>query len=324
MNVQATRPKAGARELAEEMEREDTARGPEPEPEGRSRSGMGGRRLGRGDTPPPLTAAESERLGDLAGEYDAGMRRYAVSRLMVLGMGWDRAGGLADDVVQQMWLEVARRHRDALVPELPEAVVRMRLCRYVKDGIWQHLRRADERVRPVDLEDGAVCALVCALMVGERPATCGGPGLAALPGYLARMVEGLPETERAALLLFCDGVPYQRAAERLGCGTGQMQVRVRRALLLLQLDNPELGWGVPVAVSSLSAEQRELLGRLSPGQREVLLRLTERERDVLLLSLGAGLKRDAIAERLGISRAAVVLVTSACAAAVAAHQALAG
>ncbi|MFE3152804.1 sigma factor-like helix-turn-helix DNA-binding protein [Streptomyces sp. NPDC059218] len=296
--------------LAAGMEQEDIARGPEPEGSVR----MARRRLGRGEMPAPLNGAEAARLGELFAEHDAGMRRYAVARLMSGGRDWDQAVTLAEDLVQQMWLEVARRYRPVLEPGLPDDAVRMRLCRYVKDGIWQHMQRQDERAQPVDFEDGVTCALVCALMVGE-PTTCAAAGLPPLPDYLARMLDALPSAEREALLLLADGVPYPLAAQRAGCSKGQFETRVRRGLLLLQLDNPEFSQP-PVAVEALTAEERAHLARLTPCQQEVVLRLTDRERRVVLLSLVARLNRDQIAARLGISASTVSLAAGACAAAV--------
>lgn len=263
-------------------------------------NGPGGRRLRRGETV-PLSAAQSERLAALYEVHGARLVRYAWRRLTTYGGAeGTRAWSLAEDLAQQAWMQVARTAEGNLLLDaaLPEGEARALLYTRMKWEVAAYLRRRSSAEVPVDWQDAVTCASLCRLL----PERC---VLEGLPPYLARMLAGLPEREREALALWLDGTPLKRIADRLGCSSLGARNLVDRALLLLQIDNPELS-APPVALVSLPAWEQRALSALSPVQREALVRLGETERRaMLLLSEGASIRQ--AAETLGGPDAARVV-----------------
>ncbi|MGW2368263.1 sigma factor-like helix-turn-helix DNA-binding protein [Streptomyces sp. NPDC001667] len=271
-------------------------------------NGPGGRKLRPGEIV-PLTAAQSERLATLYAEYGSRLVGFAVWKLRNRGLLFAEARSLAEDIAQETWVLVARSRTDDLLGAEPlsESFIRGSLFAEVKSLIHQHYRRQMTGESPVDWTDPIVCNTLC-------PVLPGGCARAVLPAYLDVMVSALPERERAALLLRLEGLNMRIVAEHLGCSYPTANRLVETALLLLQIDNPELS-GEPTPVASLVSWERRELARMSAAQQEVLLRMDETARQALLLHVGQGLNITEVARRLGVSRYQVLPVLGACASA---------
>jgi DNA-directed RNA polymerase specialized sigma24 family protein len=248
-----------------------------------------------------LSPEQSARLGELFEQYNAGMVRYAVSRLTRRGQSYAEASVLAEDIVQAMWLRHVREGGKDLLPEVPlsEDETRWRLCARVKQEIFDYYRLRSSSEAPVDWSDAAVCSMLCPLM----PQGCVNAA-PELPPAVAAMVDRLPEQERRALRMRLDGTPPVRVGEWLGCGEFQADSLIRTALLLLQLQYPELS-GPPVAQESLPEQERAALSLLDPERREAVLRLDDLTRRALLLVSG-GMSAEKVAADLGMSRRTTV------------------
>ncbi|WP_405506161.1 sigma factor-like helix-turn-helix DNA-binding protein [Streptomyces purpurascens] len=255
-----------------------------------------------------MTAEQSARLGSLYEQYGARMVRYSYSQLKRRGYDSASAWTVAEDIAQGMWVQVARDGaRGPLLGDesLSEDSVRALLFYKTKHQVLGYVsgRAAGEVV--VDFADPVTCNWLCPLM----PSGC---ALVELPVYLATMVEALPEQERAALLLMLDGLDPRSMAEQLGCGDSTAVRMAESAVLMLQIDNPELS-REPVALESLPQWEREALSELSPERRAALLRLESTTRQALLLK-HQGLSKREIVKRLGLSHdatAAIVRCVSA-------------
>ncbi|MES9554642.1 MULTISPECIES: sigma factor-like helix-turn-helix DNA-binding protein [unclassified Streptomyces] len=256
-------------------------------------NGPGGRRLESGEII-PLTAEQSDQLAVLFEAYGDRLVRYAYSRLCRTRMGNGEAWALAEDAVQSMWVRVARSGASDVLghPEWSETQTRKVLFVRVKREIAEHFALLRSSETAVDWTEPATCNVLCPLM----PSQC---AWADLPDYLARMVAALPEREREALLLKLDGTPHKVMGERLKCSESTADRLAKTAILLLQIDNPELSHP-PVAMESLPEWEQHALTALSAARREVLLRLDDVARSALLLN-GEVPTRD-IAKRLGVSR----------------------
>lgn len=272
-------------------------------------NGPGGRKLSVGEIV-PLTAEQLERLATLYAEFGgARLVHYARRKLMNRGMPWPQADALAEDIVQDTWVSVARETTKPLMAAdaLGEDERRILMFGRVKDTIQQYFRRLSNTERPVDWTDPVVCNTLC-------PVLPGGCARTVLPAYLDAMVTALPDRERAALLLRVEGMNMRLVAEHLGCSYPTANRLVETALLLLQIDNPELS-GEPVPAASLASWERRELARMSAAQQEVLLRMDDTARQALLLHVGQGLNITDVARRLGVPRYQVLPVLGACASA---------
>ncbi|MGW8327955.1 sigma factor-like helix-turn-helix DNA-binding protein [Streptomyces sp. NPDC055897] len=227
--------------------------------------------------------------------------RYACSRLMRTGRSNGEAWSLGEDIVQSMWLQLGRTDATGLLGDesWPEEQVRKVLFARVKRAMSDHFNVLRASERPVDWSDPATCKTLCPLL----PSGC---AWVELPPYLTKMVSALPEREREALLLKLDGTPHRLMGERMGCSESTADRLAKTALLLLQIDNPELS-GLPVPEESLPVWEQRALAERSAAQREVLLRLDETARQALLLS--AELPTREIARRLGVARERVMGAT---------------
>ncbi|MFE9574265.1 sigma factor-like helix-turn-helix DNA-binding protein [Streptomyces sp. NPDC006692] len=263
-------------------------------------NGPGGRRLEPGECV-PLTSKQSERLASLYETYGNRLVRYACSRLMRTGRSNGEAWALGEDIVQSMWLQVGRTDTKGLLGDetWPEEKVRQVLFARVKRAMSDHFNVLRASERPVDWSDPATCNMLCPLL----PSGC---AWVDLPPYLAKMVSALPEREREALLLKLDGTPHRIMGERMGCSESTADRLAKTALLLLQIDNPELS-GPPASVESLPQWEQRALAERSTAQREVLLRLDETARQALLLN--DKLPTREIAQRLGVARERVMGAT---------------
>ncbi|MFJ1999195.1 sigma factor-like helix-turn-helix DNA-binding protein [Streptomyces chartreusis] len=240
----------------------------------------------------PLTAEQSDLLASLYEEYGRRLVRYAYSQLRK----WDRVGTdmwtLAEDITQGMWVQVAREGARGPLGELSVENMGGLLFYRVRQEISRHFKLYSTGEMAVDFADPVTCNWLCPLM----PSGC---ALVELPAYLAAMVEALPEQERAALLLMLDGLDPRSMAERLGCADATAVRLAESAVLMLQIDNPELS-REPVALESLPAWEQDALAGLSPERRAALLRLESVTRQALLLK-SQGVSKQEIAERLGLT-----------------------
>ncbi|MFI9082396.1 sigma-70 family RNA polymerase sigma factor, partial [Streptomyces sioyaensis] len=270
-------------------------------------NGPGGRKLERGEII-ALTPKQSERLAALYEEFGGGrLERYAARKLMNFGLARARASELAEDITQDVWVGVARETTKPLMAAevLSEDERRIFLFGRVKTEVHQYFRRGSTAEYPVDFTDPVTCNLVC-------PVLPGGCARTALPTYLNAIVAKLPEREREALLLRLEGMPMRRLAEHVGVSYPTANRLVETALLLIQIDNPELS-AEPVTLESLPQWEREELARMSAAQRAALLRMDEVSRRALLLHLGQGLNITDVARRLNVPRYQVLPVLGACA-----------
>ncbi|WP_335978911.1 sigma factor-like helix-turn-helix DNA-binding protein [Streptomyces sp. CA2R106] len=247
----------------------------------------------------PLSADQSKRLEMMFLAYNDRLVGYARKRLVLFGRDGSTAQWQAEDVVQAMWGQVARNGRRDLLGDEPlaeDALLRLLYTRtkYALTKVQQPVRET-----AVDWSDAVVCNWLCPLV----PEGCAAE---ALPAYLAKMVAALPEQEREALLLTLDGLPGRVAAQHLQCSRTQVERLASTAVLLLQIDNPELS-GPAVAVDTLPVWEREELGKLSAAKREALLRLDGQTRQALLLR-ARGMTAREVGERLGMSKEQVAVV----------------
>ncbi|MEV0977001.1 sigma factor-like helix-turn-helix DNA-binding protein [Streptomyces sp. NPDC049915] len=251
---------------------------------------------------------QTERLADLYEEFGGGrLERYAARKLMNYGMDRVQAVALADDIAQDVWVAVARETTKPLMAadELSADERRIFLFGRVKTEVHQYFRRGSTSEYPVDWTDPVTCNNLC-------PVLPGGCARTVLPAYLDAMVSALPEREREALLLRVEGMPMRRLAEHLGVSYPTANRLVETALLLIQIDNPELS-ADPVPVESLPEWERTELAHMSAAQRAALLRMDETSRRALLLHVGQGLNITEVARRLDVPRYQVLPVLGACA-----------
>jgi len=132
----------------------------------------------------------------------------------------------ADDVVQDVFLAVMR---SAGCYQAGRATVTAWLCGIARNCVRQRLAR-DRRLMAVDFGDGrepepadpGPADPLAGLLRAERIET------------LRRAVRALPVTYREAVVL-CDlqGMPYDDAAEVIGCPVGTIRSRLHRARVML-------------------------------------------------------------------------------------------
>ncbi|MEY9990697.1 DNA-directed RNA polymerase specialized sigma24 family protein [Streptomyces sp. V4I8] len=250
----------------------------------------------------PLTAEQSERLASLYEAYERLMVRYVYSQLTRRGYHGAGAWERAEDIAQGLWLRVAREGaaQPLLSGEaLTEDSTRAILFSKAKQEVAGYVSSRAAGEIAVDMDDPVTCNRLCPLM----PSGC---ALVELPAYLAAMVDALPEQERAALLLMLDGLDPRSMAEHLDCADSTAERLASAAVLMLQIDNPELS-REPVALESLPEWERRALAALSPERRAALLRLEVTTRQALLLK-HEGLGKREIAKRLGLGYDAVATV----------------
>lgn len=235
------------------------------------------------------------------------MEAYAVRKLLNRGVRRSRAVELAEDIVQDAWVAVARQTTKPLMAadSLSEDERRIFLFSRVKDEIQQYFRRQTSGEAPVDWTDPQICNWLC-------PALPGGCARTTLPAYLDAMVSKLPERERTALLLRLEGMNMRLVAEHVGVSYPTANRLVETALLLIQIDNPELS-AEPVPLESLPKWEREELAGMSAAQRAALLRMDETSRRALLLHVGQDLNITEVARRLNVPRYQVLPVLGSCA-----------
>lgn len=260
---------AGLAEEIERQEREDDARGyePEPEPEGRVRGDD--RRRG-------LSAVQAERVGRLASLH----HRRLVHYLFVRVDDWQ----LAEDLVQEMWLDLAMRpyemddwagRGDAdLYPLLAWRAKRM---------IHQHLR-----LRRNELETvlGAAPA-GDARSVEQRLEALAGPGprdavhcaveellgladTGEISGCWARALGALSPRQRQVIELVCEGMTQRAVAARMGDSHGNVAAHLRAALTVLR-DPAEIARRLAKReAEALPKEWARVVGRLPAVQAQVV------------------------------------------------------
>lgn len=239
----------------------------------------------------PLGSADAERIGRLSALHHARLVRYLCGRI-----GWDRRA-LAEDLVQEMWLELAmrpyqmeewERGDETLFPLLAFRAKRQ-LYRY-----WQVLSNERERVlgagaaeddrssdeRLEALADPGPDATVCAVL--EALGETGEPGWS--PCY-AEAVALLPERQREVLELVCvEGTGVTAVAARLGLTQASVQDAYQRALATLR----------PLLVGPAARTEQGL----PVGWERVADRLPEHQREAVELR-AQGLTLREVAARLG-------------------------
>ncbi|WP_190175525.1 sigma factor-like helix-turn-helix DNA-binding protein [Streptomyces nitrosporeus] len=253
------RVSAGLLEEVERQEREDDARGPEPE----------GRRRG-------LSAGEREQVGRLAGLH----QRRLVHYLFVRVDDWQ----LAEDLVQDMWVDLAMRpyEMDDWAGR-DEADLFPLLAWRAKRQIHQHLRRRmNEResvlgagpagdVRSVEQrmdalagpgpEDAVHCAVEELLGLGES---------GEISGCWARALGVLSPRQRQVIELLCEGMTHRAIASRMSDSPGNVATHLRAALKVLR-DPAEIGRRLAKRESeALPGEWKTVVGRLPAAQADVV------------------------------------------------------
>ncbi|GAA2639904.1 hypothetical protein [Streptomyces axinellae] len=238
-------------------------------------TGPGGRRLRPNEEVPPLTPEQAERLGELAGLYHRRLVGAARARLTTWGTPAAQALATAEDLVQDMWLDVARRARrpgDLLGPERLDSEEEQRhLFCQVRQSVSHWARRAQRSEEPTDWETPEGWALA-APGVGEM-------GQGPLTDRCEQLLAPLDGRLRAALVERCYGVPLARVAELLGVAETTATRLVRRAVARLQgrpATHQEEREAVeravrPVALEVLPADQREALEAMPESVRLALL-----------------------------------------------------
>lgn len=256
-------------------------------------NGPGGRRLRKGEMI-PMTAEQSERLGELFAQYNDVLVPYARRKLMAWrGLSFTQASSLAEDIAQDTWLKVARTGADdVLRPGLGRDDVLPMLYVHLQSRIVAHFQVARSTETPVDWEDKVTCNLLCPLLTEQ----C---AMAELPAYVRQMLAKLPDAEREALTLALDGLTSEPIGEHLGCAQSSAHRLVASAVLMLKMANPSLA-GPAVDPQSLPLWQREALAQVDEVRRTVLLRLDDEVRSVLLL-LAQGVTCTQAAERTGLT-----------------------
>lgn len=264
-------------------------------------NGPGGRRLRKGEMI-PLTAEQSERLGELFAQYNDVLVPYARRKLMTWrGLSMTQASSLAEDIAQETWLKVARTGADdVLRPGLTRDDVLPMLYVRLQSRIVAHFQVARSTETPVDWEDKVTCNMLCPLL----PEQC---AMEELPAYVRQMLAKLPDAEREALTLALDGLTTEPIGEHLGCALSSAHRLVAAALLMLKMANPSLT-GPAVDARSLPLWQREALDQMDAVRRAVLLRLDDEARSVLLL-LAQGVTCTQAAERTGLPVGRVKVVS---------------
>ncbi|MCT2544304.1 sigma factor-like helix-turn-helix DNA-binding protein [Streptomyces atratus] len=299
--AQATRLEAGksAKEVAEEIERDDNGRGPEAEPESSVRRGrrteaeldrvrpqvvagmperlltssyLGTPRVHlqrRADV--PMEAGDADRLGRLCALHHDRVVRYLCVRL-----GWDRRA-LAEDLAQEMWLEAATRPGE--LPEQPDEDQFPVLAFRARQQIHRHFQaqsRSREQVLGAGSDsdwaveermdalagagpDDTVCAVLELLGEAEEPG---------LPACYADAVAALAPRRREAVELICEGLTIGAAASRMGVTEQSVSGHLKRAVAALR---PVVGAPVPDEESGeLPAEYERVLDRLPDVQQQVV------------------------------------------------------
>ncbi|MFJ9130950.1 GntR family transcriptional regulator [Streptomyces sp. NPDC102340] len=240
-------------------------------------------------------AWQSERLAELYEANERSLVRYVYSQLTRRGYQNTAAWQHAEDITQGLWVRVAREGdtQPLLSGEpLTDDAARAILFNKAKQEITSYAYRRSIGDIAVDTDDPVTCNRLCPLL----PSGC---ALVELPTYLAKMVDALPEQERAALLLMLDGLDPRTMAEHLACADSTAERLASAAVVMLQIDNPELS-REPVALETLPRWEREALAGLSPARREALLRLESSARQVVLLK-HQGLSVREIVQRLGMA-----------------------
>lgn len=266
-------------------------------------NGPGGVRLARGEAVPALSPVLAERLADLFGELNGRLVASAVGRLVTYGVPYDRAQDVADDLVQEVWADAARKQRNpgrVLGPEAVDiATARRHLYGEVKHAVLHYLRSPQRVEEAADFDEPRWRSVQAGPLDASQ-----GP----LSDRCRELLASLPEQLREAMVERCYGVPLARIAELLGVSSTTAEKLVKRAVAHLQGEAPAdrraaretAAERKPVTLDDLELEpeQRAALEALSAGQREALDQMPEHVRVVLLLRL-AGLSYTAITKRTG-------------------------
>ncbi|WP_411107782.1 sigma-70 family RNA polymerase sigma factor [Streptomyces sp. cmx-4-9] len=242
-------------------------------------NGPGGRRLHKGEIV-PLSVEESTQLGELYERHGAWMRAAARNRLTRQGLTFAEAETLADDLVMDAWVRLARKRGELLAGALDEETERRFLATAVKAAVADYyaLRRAHELPQDFgtpEYEDVAAPPMIL-------------PGQEDLSPRCRELLADLSPELREVMVEFCYGAPQRAIAELLGVNVAVVNRLVKRAVAALRAQDPDAQpepETAPVALESLPEQQRRALEALD-----------EHTRMVLLLRL-AGVTYQAIADR---------------------------
>jgi RNA polymerase sigma factor (sigma-70 family) len=275
---------AGLAEEIERQEREDNARGPEPENLGRraTRSYTAPARVDlRTADDRPLTTAQTERVRLLAAEHGDHLVRYIAKRL-----GGAAYWAEAQDIAQDVWVAVTRGRLPQLLQDDDEYAW-PRLAAAAKFQALEASRMDRRRESaPKDMEAwlrvaaSAEDQTECVVLALLEPAD----GESWAPGCYADAIAALSPRQREILELRCrEGMTQEAIAARL-------EISRRAVQLTLQ-----------AAVRSLSTHGQDVT-TLPEGWERVVDRLPSQvQRDIVRLCASGVSQREA-ARRLGIGR----------------------
>ncbi|MEV7660137.1 sigma-70 family RNA polymerase sigma factor [Streptomyces anulatus] len=277
MTIVAERPviSAGLADEIERQERDDNARGPEPESFGRraTRSYTGAVRVDlRTAEDRPLTAAQTVRVAELAAEHGDHLVRYVAARL-----GGAAYWAEAQDVAQDVWVAVARGR----LPQIFEASDEYAWPRLAATARYAAMEAArTDRPREMAALDETVWDQTTS---GRDETACAVLDLDAengpwAPGCYADVIAALSPRQREVLeLRVRDAMTQEAVAARLGIGRRAVQLHEQAALLALRGGRvaTTLPDGWQTVVDRLPSPQCEMVALVASGvsQREAARRL---------------------------------------------------
>jgi len=162
--------------------------------------------------------SEAARLARLAGELIDPLQRY-IRRSV-----GDAA--TAEDLVQETLIRMARALRDFE----GRSSARTWAFSIATHVIADHFRAPEERLRIVELDEGATATPAGEPAIDERMV------IDEMNACVRRVIDGLPENYRAALVLHdLEGLTALQVAEVCGCSAATAKIRIHRARARLKL-----------------------------------------------------------------------------------------
>ncbi|MFD9684080.1 sigma factor-like helix-turn-helix DNA-binding protein [Rhodococcus sp. NPDC059969] len=228
----------------------------------------------------PLSVERAARLDALYLQYGRLVQRMVANRLAGQGVEFHKVAQWQDDLVQQVWLEVARGKGGLLAGGMTPVEERIGLHYQVKGAIGAHWKAGVERHElATDWVD-----VVGRQMDPVAPPLVDVDGAGEVNARCEELLAGLSPQMRAVMVeLICLDRTTEMVAELLDMSVMVVNRLSQRALRRLR------GADVP---------QPADMAELSPGHRAVLESLPVRARAVLLLRI-AGVSVDAIADHMG-------------------------
>ncbi|TLQ38601.1 sigma factor-like helix-turn-helix DNA-binding protein [Streptomyces marianii] len=226
--------------------------------------GPDGLRLGRGEDP-VMSAEQSAWVDELYLRYGRLVRSMVVNRLMGQGVEFAQVEQWRDDLVQQVWLSVARGQsglRD--MRDAEPADLRVRLHFLVKGAIGAHWKTGITRNEvATDWVD-----VVGRQMDPVAPPVVDVDGQDELTARCNELLDGLSDQMRAVVVeLICYDRTTEMVAELLDMSPMVVNRLSQRALRRLRGDDAPS----PARVEELSEAHRRVIESLPAGARAVLL-----------------------------------------------------